>query len=186
MPAQGGPPAATECCPAGSGAQAEGLNQGWEGWTCARSNAIVRAVGRQIGPAAQNTVWAVGVQRAMSIGTRLFTLLHGEFVGADEFGNRYYREKGGVRRHVGGLDRERRWVMYSGEPEGSKVPAEWNAWLHHTSDAVPAGSTQKRAWLKPHVQNLTGTPYAYRPRGHEFRGGRRASATGDYEPWRPE
>jgi len=122
----------------------------------------------------------------MSIGTLLFTLLRGEFVGADAYDNRYYRERGGVRRNVGGLDRERRWVVYKGEPEGSKVPPEWHAWLHHTNDAVPAGQAQKRPWLKPHVQNLTGTPYAYRPRGHEFRGGRRASATGDYEPWRPE
>ena len=34
--------------------------------------------------------------------------------------------------------------------------------------------------------NLTGTGDAYRPGGHEFKGGERASATGDYEAWSPE
>lgn len=122
----------------------------------------------------------------MTIGTRLFTWLRGELVGQDAAGNRYYRERGGVRRNVGGLDRERRWVIYQGEPEGSKVPAEWHAWLHHTVDMPPKETAPKRAWIKAHVPNLTGTPLAYRPLGHEFRGGHRAKATGDYEPWRPE
>ena len=122
----------------------------------------------------------------MSIGTRLYTWLRGELVGGDGEGNRYYREKGGRRRDVGGLDCERRWVIYNGEPEGSRVPPEWHAWLHHTSAEPPLGERPKRPWIKAHVPNLTGTPYAYRPRGHEFRGGRRAKASGDYEPWRPE
>ena len=32
---------------------------------------------------------------------------------------------------------------------------------------------------------LTGTDQAYRPPGHTLKGGRRAKATGDYEPWTP-
>lgn len=122
----------------------------------------------------------------MTIGTRIFTWLHGEPVGADADGNRYYREKGGVKRDVGGLGRERRWVIYRGEAEGSKVPPEWHAWLHHTMDTPPSGSAPRRPWLLKHLPNQTGTPAAYRPRGHEFRGGVRAKATGDYEPWQPE
>lgn len=122
----------------------------------------------------------------MSIGTRLYTWWRGEQVGVDAFGNRYYREKGGVRRDVGGLGRERRWVIYHGEVDGSKVPAEWHAWLHHTVDTPPLGERRKQPWVKPHIPNLTGTPLAYRPRGHELMGGHRAKATGDYEPWRPE
>ena len=49
----------------------------------------------------------------MSIGTRLYTWLRGELVGSDEFGNRYYREKGAkALRRGGGLEsRERRWVL---------------------------------------------------------------------------
>jgi NADH:ubiquinone oxidoreductase subunit len=122
----------------------------------------------------------------MSIGTRLYTWLHGELVGSDGQGNRYFREKGGRLRDVGGLGCERRWVIYKGEVEGSKVPPVWHAWLHHTVEKAPSGETPTRPWMKQHLPNLSGTALAYRPRGHELSGGHRAKATGDYEPWRPE
>ena len=122
-----------------------------------------------------------------TIGTLLFTWLRGEQVGSDASGNKYYRLKG-ARPLVkgGGMDsRERRWVIYNGEPEGSKVPSEWHAWLHHMVDVVPQ-PRQHYAWEKPHLPNLTGTPGAYHPPGSVLLGGHRARATGDYEPWRPE
>jgi NADH:ubiquinone oxidoreductase subunit len=125
----------------------------------------------------------------MTFGTRLFTWLKGEPVGTDQFGNRYYREKGKreFRRGGGRESREKRWVLYNGIAEASKVPAMWHAWLHHTIDAVPADAGKKRyAWEKDHLPNLTGTPLAYRPRGSVLRGGHRAPASGDYEPWHPE
>ncbi|HWB51897.1 MAG TPA: NADH:ubiquinone oxidoreductase subunit NDUFA12 [Stellaceae bacterium] len=122
-----------------------------------------------------------------TIGTRLLTWLRGELVGTDRYGNRYYRLK---RDHPSGrgggrFSRERRWVIYNGEPEGSKVPPEWHAWLHHTVNEVP-GERRRYAWEKDHQPNMTGTPYAYHPRGSVLRGSHRAPATGDYEPWTPE
>lgn len=118
----------------------------------------------------------------MSLGTRLFTWLNGEVVGADAYGNRYYRAKGGAKRTDG---KERRWVIYNGEPEGSKVPPEWHAWLHHTAKEPPKEGAKGPSWQKEHVPNLTGTLNAYRPSGHTYAGGKRARATGDYEPWTP-
>jgi NADH:ubiquinone oxidoreductase subunit len=115
---------------------------------------------------------------SMSIGTALFTLFKGKFVGQDEYGNRYFIE----RRPRTGM-RQRRWVRYRGIEEASKVPPEWHAWLHYASDAPLDAS--RRSWQKRHKPNVTGTPNAYRPPGSEYRGGRRARATGDYEPWRP-
>ena len=75
----------------------------------------------------------------MTIGTRLFTWWRGELAGTDAYGNRYYREKNrGAIVKGGGIDsRERRWVMFQGAAEASKVPPEWHGWLHHTSDEVP-------------------------------------------------
>lgn len=116
----------------------------------------------------------------MSLGTRLFTWLKGETVGEDAFGNRYYREK----KRMAGY-RERRWVIYKGEPEASKVPPEWHGWLHHITDALPDANASSYEWQKPHMPNLTGTDLAYRPPGHTLKGGQRARSTGDYEPWRP-
>ena len=116
----------------------------------------------------------------MSFGTRVFTWLHGEHVGTDEFGNRYYLDK-----RTKGKPRERRWVLYKGIPEASKVPPEWHGWLHSLSGPAPTTRAPRRDWQKAHEPNLTGTDYAYRPPGHTLKGGVRAPATGDYEPWVP-
>jgi len=122
-----------------------------------------------------------------TFGTWLLTMLRGQVVGADDYGNRYYRLKGDRLARLGGgrFSRERRWVIYDGEPEASKVPPEWHAWLHHMVDEVPQ-KRQKYLWEKPHQPNMTGTALAYRPPGSVLRGGHRAPATGDYEPWTPE
>lgn len=125
----------------------------------------------------------------MTIGTRIYTWLKGELVGADQFGNRYYREKSKrPLRRGGGFDsRERRWVLYKGEAEASRVPPEWHGWLHHTVDAVPQGADRpKYPWQKEHIPNASGTPRAYRPPGSVLMGGHRQPASGDYEPWTPE
>jgi NADH:ubiquinone oxidoreductase subunit len=117
----------------------------------------------------------------MTIGTRLFTWLKGEVVGTDAFGNRYFQEK----RPASGYP-ARRWVIYKGASEASKVAAEWHGWLHHTVVAPPtAGAAAQRPWQKEHLPNLTGTEFAYRPPGYTLKGGKRSKATGDYEPWRP-
>ncbi len=125
----------------------------------------------------------------MTLGTRLLTWFRGELVGTDGFGNRYYREKGRrtLLRGGGRASREKRWVIYRGEPEASKVPSEWHGWLHHTVDEVPRPEARTRyPWEKAHTPNMTGTPLAYHPPGSILRGGRRAPSTADYEPWTPE
>ena len=117
----------------------------------------------------------------MSIGTLIHTWLFGEYVGADQSGNRYYRDK-----RTKGQKRERRWVLYNGEVEASRVPPEWHAWLHRIVNEPPkAEALRPRPWQKPHQPNLTGTERAYRPPGHTLMGGHRAKGTGDYEPWIP-
>ncbi len=115
----------------------------------------------------------------------LFTIAkRGRFVGADEFGQRYYEAKT-IR--DGDAGRRRRWVIYKGYAEPSKVPAEWHGWLHHTFDLPPTVEPLKvRAFETQHLPNLTGTRFAWRPRGSLVRGGHRPAATGDYEAWKPE
>ena len=116
---------------------------------------------------------------AMTLGTWLYTKFKGQKVGEDELGNVYYRSS---RMRAG--NREERWVIFLGEAEASKVPPEWHAWLHHTTDEPI--QTSKRPWQKPHQSNLTGTELAYLPSGDDRRGGERAGATGDYEAWTPD
>lgn len=112
------------------------------------------------------------------IGTKLFTWWQGELVGTDGFGNRYFRTKSGAAK--------KRWVLYNGKAEASKVPPEWHAWLHYTIDDAPIHGVERKPWEKDHLPNLSGTPYAYRPQGSVAKGGQRAAATGDYQAWQPE
>ena len=120
-----------------------------------------------------------------TLGTRFHTWRFGEKVGEDQFGNVYYRTKGGAKDKALGL--QRRWVVYNGYAEASKVPADWHGWLHYTFDEPPTKEPLKRqAWEKDHVPNLTGTVHAWKPQGSIARGGERQKASGDYEAWRPE
>jgi NADH:ubiquinone oxidoreductase subunit len=119
-----------------------------------------------------------------TFGTLLNTSLYGEFVGEDEFGNCYYRTKGGKIDPALGF--ERRWVIYNGVVEASSVPPSWHGWMHHTVDVPPTQETVvPRPWWKPHRPNLTGTPGAHRPTGSTLAQGRRPKATGDYKAWHP-
>lgn len=102
-------------------------------------------------------------------------------VGEDTLGNLYYQ--GG--KDVNGIPR--RYVIYKGANDASRVPPEWFGWLHHQVDDVPDKALPPvRRWEKPAVPNMTGTSLAYRPAGALEKGGKRAAATGDYEPWSPE
>jgi len=112
-----------------------------------------------------------------TLGTLVNTWWSGRLVGADQFGNRYYQNATG----------KRRWVLYAGTVEASRVPPEWHGWLHHTFKEPPAVAPAKaRAWEREHVPNLSGTSAAYRPQGSLAARGERPAATGDYEAWEPE
>lgn len=106
----------------------------------------------------------------------------GVFVGEDEQGNRFYEER---RPSLEG--RKRRYVVYNGLAEASRVSPDWHGWLHYTLDRPPTEAPLKRqAWELPHLPNLTGTVRAYRPKGSLWRGGERAAAASDYQAWKPE
>ena len=121
---------------------------------------------------------------SQTFGTQFWTWLYGEPVGTDEFGNRYYRTKGGKIDPV--LLMERRWVIYNGVAEASAVPPSWHGWLHHTVDTPPTKIDYKpREWQKPHQPNFTGTARAYRPPGSVLNPKPSTPARADYEPWQP-
>ena len=120
-----------------------------------------------------------------TVGTAFFTKRHGERVGADQYGNVYYRALGGAVDPTLGF--QRRWVIYPGYSEASTVPPGWYGWLHHTTDTPPTEEEYApKEWQKPHRPNMTGTPEAWRPPGSTLRANARPPATGDYEAWSPE
>jgi NADH:ubiquinone oxidoreductase subunit len=111
-----------------------------------------------------------------SLGTHLSTWRSGMKVGTDDHGNIYYRSKKG----------DRRWVIYEGSNDASRIPPEWHAWIHHQIDGTPDEALPPPPkFLKAPTPNLTGTTRAYRPSGSLERGGQRQAASGDYEAWTP-
>jgi len=118
-----------------------------------------------------------------TIGTALFSARKGVHVGTDAQGNRYYHST--KARDTNGLDR--RWVMYNGANDASRVPPEWHGWLHHSYDDLPESHlAPAKIWETDYTPNATGTLGAHRPAGALERGGTRARASGDYESWSPD
>ncbi len=116
-----------------------------------------------------------------TFGTAINTMRHSNRIGADADGNVYYE----ATKLIDG--RRRRWVIYKGTNDASRVPPEWHGWLHNSVDSPPDQSLPAaRVWQKAPTPNLTGTTQAYRPSGAMESGGKRAAATGDYEAWTPD
>ncbi|MEN8236094.1 MAG: NADH-ubiquinone oxidoreductase subunit NDUFA12 family protein [Pseudomonadota bacterium] len=95
------------------------------------------------------------------LSTWLFTKFKGKCIGTDSFGNKYFIERPLLAKHL--RKTARRWVIYQGMSEASKVPAAWHGWLHGTTDEVPKVEVQPHPWEKSHLPNLTGTVHAYQP-----------------------
>jgi NADH:ubiquinone oxidoreductase subunit len=117
-------------------------------------------------------------------GTRFTLWRDGERVGEDQFGNVYYRSRGGAK--YAPLGHERRWVVYNGEADASMIPPGWHGWMHHRSDTPPTKEAYvPRDWEAPHEGNHTGSARAYRPKGSVLRPGAPSAAAGGYQPWTP-
>ncbi len=110
-----------------------------------------------------------------TLGTQIFTWRKGEKVGEDAQGNVFYQTRDG----------KRRWVIYKGESEASRISPDWHGWMHFTWDTPPTEAPLKhKSWEKPHQENLTGTALAYVPAGSIRRV--EPKERRDYEAWRPE
>lgn len=112
---------------------------------------------------------------SQTLGTQLFTWRKGVRVGEDDQGNVFYQTRDG----------KKRWVIYNGLAEASRVSPDWHGWLHFTWDEPPTRAPiPHKPWEKPHSENLTGTAEAYAPIGSIRRA--EPAPRRDYEPWIPE
>lgn len=116
----------------------------------------------------------------MSLLTRLLARFQGRAIGTDRFGNAYFESTTTVPVY----GRTRRFVVYAANADPTTVPPEWHGWLHHTTPA-PLPEAKRYPWQREHQRNLTGTPHAYRPAGHDSKAGRPRIKAGDYEAWTP-
>ena len=118
---------------------------------------------------------AVTWWNGQTLNTQLYTWRHGVKVGEDEQGNSFYTDRDG----------KRRWVIYNGEVEASRISPDWHGWLHYTFDTPPSKAPLRhKPWEKPHQENLTGTALAYAPDGSIRRATPQEAR--DYEAWTPQ
>ena len=118
---------------------------------------------------------AVTWWNGQTLNTQFYTWRKGVKVGEDDQGNTYYTCRQG----------KRRWVIFNGESEASRVNADWHGWLHHTFKEPPTERPlAHKTWEKSHQENLTGTALAYAPSG-SLRQAKPADRK-DYEAWQPE
>ncbi|KEO60445.1 NADH:ubiquinone oxidoreductase subunit NDUFA12 [Thioclava indica] len=110
-----------------------------------------------------------------TLGTQLFTARKGVKVGEDAQGNIYYHSR----------DDKKRWVIYNGVIEASRIPPDWHGWMHFTYDEPPTEQPfAHKVWEKPHQENHTGTAAAYVPPG-SIRLAQPVERR-DYEAWQPK
>jgi NADH:ubiquinone oxidoreductase subunit len=110
-----------------------------------------------------------------TLNTQIYTSRKGIKVGEDDEGNVFYHN----------ADDSKRWVIYNGEAEASRVDPQWHGWLHRTWDEPPTDKPLKhKSWEKPHQENLTGSALAYAPAGSLRRPD--PVERKDYEAWSPE
>ena len=117
----------------------------------------------------------------MSFGTKLYTWLYGKLVGTDEIGNKYYTNI----EDANDLN-AKRWVIFNGEIEASKIPPHWHAWLHKSVQVPPINYTHKYSWQKDHKQNMTGSKEAHFPSSNPLSKHYKPDhIKADYESWSP-
>ena len=75
-----------------------------------------------------------GIDKPWNVSKNSFT---GKYVGKDDFGNKYYKNKN-----------DERWVIYSGNIEVTKITSDWYLWIHHTVNKIPNEEIHKFAWQK--------------------------------------
>tara|TARA_B100001142_G_scaffold105258_1_gene107190 strand:- start:314 stop:778 length:465 start_codon:yes stop_codon:yes gene_type:complete len=118
---------------------------------------------------------AVTWWNGQTLNTQLFTWRKGVKVGEDAAGNIFYQTKDG----------SKRWVIYNGDLEASRIGPDWHGWLHHTWDETPdVAPLSHKDWEKSHQSNLTGTAMAYAPAGSLRQN--KPQSRSDYEAWKPE
>ena len=92
--------------------------------------------------------------------TIIKTKLFAKLVGIDNFGNLYF-EHNTQKTSVG---KKKRFCIYNGTSESSRVPAVFHSWLHYSHDDIALIKfLPKYPWQKEHTINMTGTNFATIP-----------------------
>lgn len=112
--------------------------------------------------------------------TRIHLIFFARFIGEDEYRNKYFQSN----KRKDYLSRYKRFCIFNGKVEASKIPAEWHSWMHYNAEAPI--SYKKQFWMKSHTPVLTGTVYAFTPNSNSSTNiyeKTNAKKNQNYTPW---
>ncbi|KAF7331746.1 NADH dehydrogenase [ubiquinone] 1 alpha subcomplex subunit [Mycena kentingensis (nom. inval.)] len=110
------------------------------------------------------SIYRIGIKAYVRQMLYIGDVKSGRFVGADQFGNRYF-ENYNAEEEVPG---RQRWMEFAQHNlNASQVPPEWHSWISHIRKDPPTEDPLVQAarqhWQLPYRENLTGTRGAYKP-----------------------
>ena len=111
----------------------------------------------------------------MNMISQMLIRFSSDLIGEDQYGNKYYRKK----------KIDKRFVIFNGKVEASKIPPMWHAWLHKITSKPPLKRKKIYNWQQYNLPNLTGTAFAVKPKGSLLDRGLRQKSSADYESWKP-
>tara|TARA_A100001015_G_scaffold90709_2_gene101032 strand:+ start:4722 stop:5072 length:351 start_codon:yes stop_codon:yes gene_type:complete len=94
-----------------------------------------------------------------NLSTIIYSLLLGQKVGIDYFGNQYFVHK---------KNSSRRWVLYGKKLDPTAISVEWQMWLNSNTNDIPKRTDNNLSWQKNRLPNQTGTQQAYHPRSEKY------------------
>ena len=87
----------------------------------------------------------IGWWKNTTVGARFDINRRSAFVGEDDWGNRYFEEKKEGPKDSTLPGRKRRYVIYNGPAEPTRVSADWHGWLQRDSTQLSAPRLGLRA-----------------------------------------
>jgi len=93
---------------------------------------------------------------------RIYLFFCGTKIGIDQYGNQYFEVK-----RTDSFGRKKRFCLYNGTPEASKISPEWHLFMHYQIEAKDVKTNYKQhKWQKPFVPDITLSDAKYLPKNH--------------------
>ena len=115
-------------------------------------------------PFLKNAKWDISTLFMMKFLVKIYLNFFGEKVGEDEYGNQFFELK-----QKDYLGRKKRYCLYHGSVEASKISPEWHPFMHYQIDAKDVCQTFKQyKWQKSYVPDVTLSEVKYLPKNHQL------------------
>lgn len=93
---------------------------------------------------------------------RIYLNFAGTKVGVDDYGNKYFELK-----RTDSFGRKKRYCLYNGKPEASKISPEWFPFMHYQIEASDVIKNRKQyKWQRNALPDLTLSEIKYLPKNH--------------------